>query len=112
MRRSSQRRLTRGTLWALRGAAVALGFVLVTLLQATVASEPVLAQAPPPPTISKAFGAASIPLNGSTSLSFTITNPNRAPTLTGIAFTDTLPAGLVVATPNGLVGTCGGGTIT
>ncbi|HEY2393857.1 MAG TPA: hypothetical protein VGK22_21970 [Candidatus Angelobacter sp.] len=65
-----------------------------------------------PPTISKAFGAASIPLNGSTSLSFTINNPNTTVALTGVAFSDTLPAGLVVSTPNGLTGTCGSGTIT
>jgi mucin-19 len=65
-----------------------------------------------PPTIAKAFGAASIPLNGSTSLSFTITNPNTTVALTGVAFSDTLPAGLVVSTPNGLTGTCGAGTIT
>jgi len=73
-----------------------------------------LIPAPPPssPTITKAFGAASIPLNGTTSLSFTITNPNPSTSLTGVAFTDTLPAGLVVATPNGLMGTCDSGTIT
>jgi len=65
-----------------------------------------------PPTISKAFGAASIPLNGPTSLSFTITNPNAGTSLSGIGFSDTLPAGLVVAMPNGLTGSCGGGTIT
>jgi hypothetical protein len=66
-----------------------------------------------PPSISKSFGAATIPLNGgSTSLSFTIKNPNTTITLAGVAFTDTLPSGLVVATPNGLSGSCGGGTIT
>ena len=65
-----------------------------------------------PPTITKAFGAASILLNGTTSLSFTINNPNTTVGLTGIAFSDTLPAGLVVSTPNGLTGACGGGSIT
>jgi uncharacterized repeat protein (TIGR01451 family) len=65
-----------------------------------------------PPTISKAFGAANVAVGGGTSLSFTITNPNPSAPLSGVAFTDTLPAGLVIATPNGLTGTCGGGAIT
>jgi len=65
-----------------------------------------------PPTISKAFGAASMPLNGSTSLSFTINNPNSTIVLSAVGFIDTLPAGLVISTPNGLSGTCGTGTIT
>jgi hypothetical protein len=62
-----------------------------------------------PPTIAKAFGAASIPLNGSTTLTFTLGNPASNPvSLTGVAFTDSLPSGLVVSTPNGVVNGCGG----
>jgi len=58
------------------------------------------------PTASKAFGAASIPLNGTTSLTFNIANPNGTIALFGIALTDTLPSGLAVANPNGLTGSC------
>lgn len=64
------------------------------------------------PTISQSFGAATVALNGSTSLTYTITNPLAAGvTATSVAFTNTLPAGLTVATPNGLSGNCGG-TVT
>src|SRR5262249_43098470 len=64
-----------------------------------------------PPVIIKAFGVGSFPVNGSTTLTFTIQNNNGTVGLTGVAFSDTLPAGLVVATPNGLSGSCGG-TVT
>ncbi len=50
-------------------------------------------------------------LNGTTSLTFRLSNPNTGTSLTGIGFTDTLPVGLAVTTPNGLTGTCGGGVI-
>ena len=64
-----------------------------------------------PPAIAETFGASSLALGASTSLSFTITNPNASVAFTGVAFTDNLPAGLLVATPNGLTGTCGSGVI-
>jgi hypothetical protein len=75
------------------------------------ASASVTVDPPSPPTIQKSFGVASIPVNGATSLSFTITNPNAGASMSGVAFTDTLPAGLVISTPNGLNGTCPGGSI-
>jgi hypothetical protein len=71
-----------------------------------------------PPRISKLFLPNAIVSGSSTLLSFTIDNPNSNSTppnadvtLTGIQFTDTLPAGLMVATPNGLSNSCGG-TVT
>ncbi len=65
-----------------------------------------------PPSLAKAFGAASIQLNATTTLTFTITNPNATVALTGVGFGDTLPAGLTIPNPNGLTGSCGAGTIT
>jgi arabinogalactan endo-1,4-beta-galactosidase len=65
-----------------------------------------------PPTIAKVFGAASVSLNGTTTLTFNLSNPNSATSLSGIGFTDAFPSGLTVSSPNGLTGSCGGGTIT
>lgn len=64
-----------------------------------------------PPAIATAFGAADIPLDGTTSLTFTVENPNTTATLSSIAFSDILPAGLVVAPVPNLSSNCGG-TIT
>jgi len=67
------------------------------------------------PTITKTFGSATVMRTAVTSLTFTLSNlPAGAnvATLHNVSFTDTLPAGLAVATPNGLTGACGGGTIT
>ena len=61
--------------------------------------------------IFKSFGAATIPLGGTTSLSFTVLNPNASGSLTSVAFTDTLPSGLAVAICCHRR-SCGGGTIT
>src|SRR5262249_11301695 len=49
---------------------------------------------------------------GTSVLTFTISNSNASTALTGVAFNDPFPAGLLVATPSGLTGSCGGGTIT
>ena len=82
----------------------------VTMIHDTIAA-PFCASSVVPPTIAKAFGDATIPVGGTTSLSFTVGNPNPHTGLTGVGFTDDLPAGLVVASPNSLTGSCGGGTI-
>ena len=83
---------------------------------ATVTETATVASPTLPPTITKAFADAELQLFGpSTAVSFTLINPNTT-TLTGVGFTDTLPAGLVVSTPNGLTAKCGlflpGGGIT
>ncbi len=52
-----------------------------------------------------------MPTNGATSLTFRLSNPNSTISLSGVGFTDSLPTGQVVATPNGLTGSCGSGTI-
>jgi hypothetical protein len=64
-----------------------------------------------PPTLSKAFGTASIAVGASTTLTFTAQNTNAGTTLSGIGFNDTLPAGLTIPPPQTITGTCGGGTI-
>jgi len=65
-----------------------------------------------PPTIVKSFSAANVGLNLSTTLTFTITNPNGATDLTGVSFNDNMPAGLIIANPDSLTGTCDPGVIT
>lgn len=65
-----------------------------------------------PPVIVKSFSQLSIPVGSSTALTFSIKNPNVPVALTGVGFNDALPQGLVVSSPNGLTGSCGGGTIT
>jgi uncharacterized repeat protein (TIGR01451 family) len=63
--------------------------------------------APAPPGFTKAFGPATVIVGGSTTLTFTITNPNPVQ-LTGLAFQDVFPAGLVVAAAPAATSTCGG----
>jgi hypothetical protein len=65
-----------------------------------------------PPALTAAFAPATVAPGVTSTLTFALANTNPALTLTGVGFTDPLPAGLAVATPSGLSGLCGGGTIT
>jgi uncharacterized repeat protein (TIGR01451 family) len=66
-----------------------------------------------PPRLASAFSPAAIAPAGTSTLTYTVTNPADNPnSATGVAFSDSLPAGLEVATPNGLTGSCNGGTAT
>src|SRR6266404_2701527 len=62
------------------------------------------------PSIAKSFGTNPILVNGTSLLTFTITNPNASDTLSGIAFADTYPGALVNVSPLSppVANTCGG----
>ena len=64
-----------------------------------------------PADFGKAFSPASVLTGETSTLTFTIDNPNRATSLSGIGFTDNLPAGLTVA-DGGPTSTCGGSLTT
>ena len=83
-------------------------FVLFSLLLGTASG---FAQVVAP-SIVKSFSAASVALNNSVTLTFTITNPNATTDLTGVSFNDTFPSGLIIANPDSLTGTCDPGVIT
>ena len=62
-----------------------------------------------PPSIAKAFSPTVIGINGTSTLTFTLTN-NNGVALTGVAFTDTYPANLVNAATPTVTSSCGGST--
>jgi uncharacterized repeat protein (TIGR01451 family) len=64
------------------------------------------------PQLDKAFGAASITRGDATSLTLTVTNTSELVAKNRWSFTDTLPAALQVATPNGASTTCPDGVVT
>jgi hypothetical protein len=65
-----------------------------------------------PPTLVKSFSAATMAVNGSATLTFTVTNPNPAIDLNGVGFNDNLPSGLIIANPDSLTGSCDPGFIS
>ena len=68
-------------------------------------------QVPDLPTLTKSFSPDPVAVNGTSTLTFTLTNPNSVD-LTGAAFSDTYPANLVNETPASALTTCTGGTVT
>ena len=65
-------------------------------------------------TISKSFTPSTVALNGTSTATITVTNPNAVP-VTNVQFSDTMPAGIQLITQTG--GTCstlatGGGTFS
>jgi uncharacterized repeat protein (TIGR01451 family) len=58
------------------------------------------------PQLDKSFSPARVPTGGTSTLTLTVTNTSELAAKSGWAFTDNLPAGLVVADPNGVGGTC------
>ncbi len=65
----------------------------------------------PPLGFAKAFVPATIGSGSVSQLLFTITNPDTAP-VEGITFTDTLPAGVVIATPASATTSCTDGVLS
>jgi uncharacterized repeat protein (TIGR01451 family) len=61
-----------------------------------------------PPTLTKAFAPSTVPVGGTTRLTFTLTNPNPTVGLSRITFSDPFPGGLAVAANPSVINTCGG----
>ena len=74
-------------------AAMLLGVVVVPELTPVAQ-----AQTAPPPTFAKSFNPATIGPGSVSTLTFTVTNADSVPA-EQLAFTDVLPAGVVIAAP-------------
>ena len=65
-----------------------------------------------PPGFSKSFAPTTVSSGGVSTLTLTVDQTASASAATSLDFTDSLPAGLVVATPANASTTCTGGTVT
>jgi hypothetical protein len=63
---------------------------------------------PAPPAITAGFDPTAVVVGQPATLLLAVTNPNLYDSLTGLAFSASLPAGLVVANPPNVGNTCGG----
>lgn len=62
------------------------------------------------PQLDKSFSPASVPVNGTSTLTLTVTNTSELAAKSGWSFTDNLPTGLVVDDPASVGGTCNADT--
>src|SRR5690606_24003835 len=58
------------------------------------------------PQLDKSFSPAQLPVGGTSTLTFTVTNTAELAAQNGWRFTDELPSGLTVASPSTVGGTC------
>jgi uncharacterized repeat protein (TIGR01451 family) len=65
----------------------------------------------PPPVFRKSFVPDPIVVGGTSTLTFTIDNAASTAAATRLAFSDSLPAGVLIATPANAATTCTGGTL-
>ncbi len=64
------------------------------------------------PSLIKSFGPTAIAPGGTTTLTFTISNPASNNPAQAVSFIDTLPSKLQIAATPGIVNNCSGGTVT
>ena len=87
------------------------GGTIVSITNTTPASATITVIAVSPPSLSKGFVPNTIFAGQNSVMTIRLNNNDADTNLTGATYTDTLPAGLIVATPNGLTLTnCGPGT--
>lgn len=67
---------------------------------------------PAAPGVNKSFSPASIDVNGTSTLTITLGNPNATSLTLASAMTDTLPANVLVAAAPNVSGTCSLGSVT
>lgn len=88
------------------------GGVPVEITNTSPASATITVVAVSPPSLSKTFTPNTIFVGQTSQLTIRIHNNDVDTNLTGVSYTDTLPSGVVIATPNGLsFSGCGGGAV-
>lgn len=84
----------------------------VEITNTSPASATITVIAVSPPSLSKTFSPNTIFVGETSELTIRLNNNDVDTNLTGVSYTDNLPSGVVIATPNGLsVSGCGGGAV-